>query len=49
MLFPCVIQIEAPFLPKTKGAGDTSNFDEYEEEPLRISAAEKCSKEFAEF
>ncbi|OWA50444.1 cAMP-dependent protein kinase catalytic subunit alpha [Hypsibius exemplaris] len=42
-------KIEAPFLPKTKGAGDSSNFDEYEEEPLRISAAEKCSKEFAEF
>ncbi|XP_055343952.1 cAMP-dependent protein kinase catalytic subunit alpha isoform X2 [Paramacrobiotus metropolitanus] len=43
-------KIEAPFIPKiTRGAGDTSNFDEYEEEPLRISATEKCAKEFAEF
>ncbi|PIO77039.1 kinase domain protein [Teladorsagia circumcincta] len=29
--------------------GDASNFDDYEEEPLRISGTEKCSKEFAEF
>ena len=32
-----------------KGAGDTSNFDDYEEEPLRISSSEKCAKEFADF
>lgn len=44
-----MLQIEAPLIPKTKGAGDTCNFDEYEEEPLRISATEKCTKEFAEF
>ncbi|KAF1771736.1 hypothetical protein GCK72_003564 [Caenorhabditis remanei] len=41
--------IEAPFLPKCRGPGDASNFDDYEEEPLRISGTEKCSKEFAEF
>ncbi|CAB4063307.1 PKA [Lepeophtheirus salmonis] len=34
-------KVEAPFLPKCKGAGDTSNFDDYEEEALRISSAEK--------
>lgn len=40
---------EAPFIPKHKGEGDASNFDDYEEEPLRISANEKCVKEFADF
>ena len=43
------LQIEAHFIPKCKGAGDTSNFDDYEEEPLRISSSEKCTKEFSEF
>merc|ERR1711934_730651 len=42
-------RIEAHFIPKCKGAGDTSNFDDYEEEPLRISSTEKCAKEFADF
>ena len=43
------LQVEAHFIPKCKGAGDTSNFDDYEEEPLRISSTEKCAKEFSEF
>ncbi|PAA77915.1 hypothetical protein BOX15_Mlig033349g1 [Macrostomum lignano] len=42
-------EVEAPFIPKSKGPGDPSNFDEYEEEPLRIASSEKCAKEFAEF
>jgi len=42
-------KVEAPFVPKTKGAGDTANFDDYEEEPLRIASTEKCAKEFADF
>jgi len=41
--------VEAPFVPKCKGPGDSSNFDEYEEEALRITSTEKCPKEFAEF
>ena len=43
------VQVEAPFMPKTRGGGDTCNFDDYEEEPLRISSTEKCAKEFADF
>ncbi|XP_065185197.1 cAMP-dependent protein kinase catalytic subunit alpha-like [Sycon ciliatum] len=42
-------KIDAPFIPKTKGAGDCSNFDDYDEEPLRISGTEKFAAEFAEF
>ncbi|CAB3381006.1 cAMP-dependent protein kinase catalytic subunit 1 isoform X2 [Cloeon dipterum] len=42
-------KVEAPFTPRCKGPGDTSNFDDYEEEALRISSTEKCAKEFAEF
>lgn len=45
----CVLQVEAPFIPKCKGPGDTSNFDDYEEEEIRVSFTEKCAKEFAEF
>ena len=42
-------QADAPFVPKVKNPGDASNFDDYEEEPLRISSTEKFSKEFADF
>ncbi len=42
-------KVEAPFVPKTKNIGDTSNFDEYEEEVLRIASTERCVKEFTDF
>ncbi|XP_021564835.1 cAMP-dependent protein kinase catalytic subunit beta isoform X9 [Carlito syrichta] len=42
-------KVEAPFIPKFRGSGDTSNFDDYEEEDIRVSITEKCGKEFGEF
>lgn len=42
-------QLDAPFIPKCKGPGDPSNFDDYEEEPLRVSSSEKFHKEFTDF
>ncbi|KAM9115081.1 cAMP-dependent protein kinase catalytic subunit alpha-like [Pangshura tecta] len=42
-------KVEAPFVPKCKGSGDTSNFDDYAEEEIRVSTTEKFAKEFAEF
>uniref|UniRef100_A0A3Q2PA80 cAMP-dependent protein kinase n=1 Tax=Fundulus heteroclitus TaxID=8078 RepID=A0A3Q2PA80_FUNHE len=42
-------KVRPPFVPKFKGPGDTSNFDDYEEEEIRVSFTEKCAKEFAEF
>ncbi|CAL8110302.1 unnamed protein product [Orchesella dallaii] len=42
-------KVEAPFIPTLRGSRDTSNFDEYDEEVLRISSTEQCGKEFADF
>ena len=38
------LQIEAPFIPKVKAPGDTSNFDDYEE--VKIT---KITKLFVRF
>uniref|UniRef100_A0A672MZS2 cAMP-dependent protein kinase catalytic subunit alpha-like n=1 Tax=Sinocyclocheilus grahami TaxID=75366 RepID=A0A672MZS2_SINGR len=39
-------KIDAPIIPKCRGPGDTSNFDEYDEEDIRVSVTEKCTNEF---
>ncbi|CAD6997676.1 unnamed protein product [Ceratitis capitata] len=39
-----VNEVEAPSIPRCKGPGDTSNFDDYKEEALRISSTEKWAK-----
>jgi len=42
-------KVDPPYVPKSKGPGDASNFDEYDEEPLRTSMNEKMAKEFSDF
>ena len=43
------LQVEAPFVPKVRSEDDTSNFDDYDEDPLHVSNMPKCTREFAEF
>lgn len=42
-------RIDAPFTPRVKGAGDATNFEEYEEEVIRVASSERFAKEFADF
>ncbi|ESO11321.1 hypothetical protein HELRODRAFT_158167 [Helobdella robusta] len=37
------------FIPRTEGPGDDSHFEEYDEEPMHMSATNKFSKEFTDF
>ena len=41
-------KLKAPFIPETKGPADTSHFDTYKEEALKISSTEQCAEEFAD-
>jgi protein kinase A len=40
---------KVPFTPKVKGIGDTSNFDDYDEEPIKVASTDKAGKEFVDF
>lgn len=42
-------KVEAPFKPICKNPGDTSNFDVYDEEPIRVASKDLFTKEFEEF
>ncbi|KAK9871301.1 hypothetical protein WA026_011570 [Henosepilachna vigintioctopunctata] len=42
-------KIKPPFVPPTKGEGDASNFDFYEETPLKTASKNLFSKEFEHF
>lgn len=42
-------QMEPPFVPKVSGPGDFSQFDKYEEIPLKVSDDDNYEKEFADF
>ena len=41
--------IPAPYVPKVKDKGDLSNFDDYEEEPIKVGSHDKFAKEFADW
>lgn len=41
-------RVKPSFKPKVRDAGDTSNFDYYDEEPFRTSSKEEFPEEFAE-
>ncbi|KAG7201762.1 hypothetical protein KM043_004483 [Ampulex compressa] len=42
-------KIQPSFVPKCANPEDTSNFDRYEEEPLKIDTVDRFAKEFAQF
>lgn len=42
-------QIDPPFKPNIKSAGDTTHFDPFEEEQLRISELDLYKDEFEKF
>jgi protein kinase A len=42
-------EIEAPFKPTIRGAGDTNNFDIYKEEVFQVAPADQYTREFMNF
>jgi len=42
-------RLEAPFVPKVKGAGDVTNFDVYADEKIKAEPTDRFVKEFADF
>ena len=43
------MQVPPPYIPHTKGAGDSSNFDSYDEQPLKTLPHDKYEREFRDF
>lgn len=42
-------KVEPPYVPKVSGPGDYSQFDNYDDVPLRVDEIDKYRKEFADF
>jgi len=42
-------QLRAPYVPKCKTPGDSSNFERYEEEDFRCASSDRFAKEFKDF
>lgn len=42
-------QIDAPYKPNCKSEADASNFDVYDEEPLKVASIDKFPHDFSEF
>lgn len=42
-------KMKPSFKPKVAGEGDTSNFDDYDEEPIRSSSINEYADEFSAF
>ena len=43
------LQVKPVYVPQTKGAGDSSNFDKYDEKPLKTLPNDKYEREFRDF
>ena len=43
------VQVPPPYVPHTKGAGDSSHFDAYDEQPIKSLPTDKYEKEFKDF
>lgn len=44
-----IVQIPPPYVPHTKGAGDSRNFEAFEEQPLKTARHDKYEREFKDF
>lgn len=42
-------KVNAPYKPSCKSPADTSNFDVYDEETLKIASVDRYERDFADF
>lgn len=42
-------KVAAPYVPKIKGEGDTSNFEDYDEQKLKTADKDRFAFEFRDF